>query len=288
MYSGKDSMVGAATLPRFQEKRPVFSGGDRANADAYEDEEYYDDDNGNANDDYEYQDDGGKDVPRRDRYTKKAESSHRFMEARAEEGSTMQAQTGVAVMAQAGAAAGDTSEAKQLDTALGEIKDQIVKDSEEIHREVEWTKDVDNLIETYAKKRTNVKKNVMGLRDKVKQLLVKKREVQNLQLQKALESKLNDANSDMGTLETALQHVQDKETSFSKTRNSLKETIKKLSTALTELKGGAGEAGGEEGGASAAASGAAKGGASASASASASGAASGAGSASATGAAKAF
>jgi len=135
------------------------------------------------------------------------------------------------------ATAANDAESKQLETALQEIKAEIVRQSDEINREHSWVTEVDTLLKTYAVKRGNVNNNIITLREKVKDLLKKKRQIQNLMLQKELEAKLSDATADMGTLETAMAHVQEKESSFSTTRTSLQETIDKLQSALAELKG---------------------------------------------------
>jgi len=71
----------------------------------------------------------------------------------------------------------------------------------------------------------------------VKVLFKKKKQIENLKIQRQLEKKLKDATSDLGTLKSALSHVRSKASEFSKTKNQIKQTIISIHTQLAKLKG---------------------------------------------------
>lgn len=131
----------------------------------------------------------------------------------------------------------DDGEKDPLDAPLEEIKHDIIAKSKQIKEELEWIKQVEDVIKKYTMKIENVQANVGNLRQEVKTLLKKKRQIQNLKLQKQLQSKLEDANADMGTISTALNHVRSKENNFQRTKKNLGETIGGLKKALAALKG---------------------------------------------------
>jgi len=57
---------------------------------------------------------------------------------------------------------------------------------------------------------------------KLKNYLRKKKQVENLKIQRQLEAKLKDATADLSTLQQALHHVVSKSQEFEKTKNEIK------------------------------------------------------------------
>lgn len=124
-----------------------------------------------------------------------------------------------------------------LDVPLEDIKQQIIQASKKVKEEQKWVGQVQDVMTKYQQKVDNVKKDMDEIRQNIKTLLIKKRQIQNLKLQKQLQVKLDDANADMSTLETALNHVQTKQDNFVATKEHLQDTIDGLNKALLTLKG---------------------------------------------------
>jgi septal ring factor EnvC (AmiA/AmiB activator) len=82
-----------------------------------------------------------------------------------------------------------------------------------------------------------VQADIVKTRNEVKSLFQKKKQVENLKIQRSLESKLKDATSDLSTLQQALHHVKSKSQEFEKTKNEIKKTIYGIHTQLAKLKG---------------------------------------------------
>jgi len=125
----------------------------------------------------------------------------------------------------------------RLDSALDAVKEDIVSKVHQVDEEKQWVASVKKIIEHYQKKIGRVEKNIVQLRDDVKRLYKKKKQIENLKLQEALKTKLNDATQDLNTLQAALKHVKAKADEFSKTRDEIQGTINNINNQLGRLRG---------------------------------------------------
>lgn len=130
----------------------------------------------------------------------------------------------------------------KLELALGAIKEDIMRKSRQVGEEMTWIGEVAKITHDYKEKSKRVEKNVEVLRGDVKSLYKKKKQIENLILQKELQAKLSDANEDLGTLEKALGHVKTKEEEFVKTRTNIQDTIDGITGQLSKLEGKTDEA----------------------------------------------
>lgn len=131
----------------------------------------------------------------------------------------------------------EKKEEKKLQAALGQIKEDVVKVSHRVIDERNWIKEVEKIIKNYKGKIVRVRKDVKKLREHVRTLYTKQRQIQNLVLQKRMESKLKDAQGDLETINKALTNVKQKAKTFSSHGKTLKDTISELKTALGRLQG---------------------------------------------------
>lgn len=131
----------------------------------------------------------------------------------------------------------------KLELALDAVKEDIIKKSKQIESESKWVKDVEEIVRTYGSKMDRVKENINNMRIEVKGLYKKKKQLENLKLQKALETKLAEAHDDMETLQSALQHVKTKTDEFTRTRGEVQKTISDIKRHLDRLRGKKAKAG---------------------------------------------
>ena len=80
--------------------------------------------------------------------------------------------------------------------------------------------------------------HILLMRKEIKALYKKKKQIENLMLQRKLETKLRDASNDLSTLGTALDSVRTKEDTFQKNKNDVMETIDIIKSQLQKLKTG--------------------------------------------------
>jgi len=125
----------------------------------------------------------------------------------------------------------------KLDVALAAIKQDIMVRSRQLEEEKNWVGEVHKITEQYNKKVHRVEADIVKVRNEVKALFKKKKQVENLKIQRALEAKLKDATSDLSTLQQALHHVKSKSQEFEKTKQEIKKTIYGIHTQLSKLKG---------------------------------------------------
>jgi len=125
----------------------------------------------------------------------------------------------------------------KLDIALAAIKQDIMVRNRQLLDEKNWVNEVHKITEQYNKKVHRVNSDIVKVRNEVKELFKKKKQVENLKIQRQLESKLKDATSDLATLQQALHHVKSKSAEFEKTKNEIKQTIYGIHTQLAKLKG---------------------------------------------------
>lgn len=125
----------------------------------------------------------------------------------------------------------------KLDVALAAIKQDIMVRNRQLEEEKNWVGEVHKITEQYNKKVHRVEADIVKVRNEVKALFKKKKQVENLKIQRALEAKLKDATSDLSTLQQALHHVKSKSQEFEKTKQEIKKTIYGIHTQLSKLRG---------------------------------------------------
>jgi len=125
----------------------------------------------------------------------------------------------------------------KLQIALSAIKQDILVRAKQIKDEQRWVAQVRRVVDQYNKKAKRVLGDIEKTKLEVKVLFKKKKQIENLRIQRQLERKLKDATSDLTTLKTALNHVKSKANEFSKTKNEIKKTIISIHTQLAKLKG---------------------------------------------------
>lgn len=151
----------------------------------------------------------------------------------------------------------EMGEGAKLVNALRQLNLDISAASQQVILEEKWIKEVTEVMATYMKKVANVKNSIKENKETIKAKLVKKRQVENIMLQKQLEQRLNEANEDLTTLNSAMQAVAKKQQSFASNEAEVKNFIKRASVQLDKLKGKAsGAAAGASGGAAGGSSGA--------------------------------
>lgn len=126
---------------------------------------------------------------------------------------------------------------RELMDALQAVKDQIVAKANQIKAEKRWVKEVTSIIEAYVKKTRRVNGNIRLLQKDVKEYFRKKKQIENMLLQRKLEKKLDEANRDLGTLQSAIRNVKTKEDAFNKSKQDIRSTIGALETELAKLRG---------------------------------------------------
>jgi len=129
------------------------------------------------------------------------------------------------------------SEDEKLDAALNALGEDIIAKSKQIKNEETWVGEVKKIIKLYTQKLKRVVANVKTLREEVRKLYIKKRQIQNLKIQRALEKRMEEAKADLNTLDSKLNLVKTRATEFSRTRNGITSTINSLQSKLNELKG---------------------------------------------------
>jgi len=132
---------------------------------------------------------------------------------------------------------GPNKKKDKLDIALAAIKQDIMVRNRQLEEEKAWVGEVHKITEQYNKKVHRVEADIVQLRNQIKELFKKKKQVENLKIQRALEAKLKDATADLATLQQALHHVKSKSQEFEKTKNEIKRTIYGIHTQLAKLKG---------------------------------------------------
>lgn len=134
-------------------------------------------------------------------------------------------------------AAAPLSEDEKLDAALNALGEDIIAKSKQIKNEETWVEEVKKIIKLYTKKLKRVVANVKVLREDVRKLYIKKRQIQNLKIQRALEKRVEEAKADLSTLQSKEGILKTRADEFSRTRKGITATIKSLTQKLNELKG---------------------------------------------------
>lgn len=125
---------------------------------------------------------------------------------------------------------------KELADALQAVKDHIVAKANQIKSEKRWVKEVTAIIQSYVIKTRRVNANIRTLQAEVKELFRKKKQIENMILQRMLEKKLRTATDDLHVLREALTAVQKKEDAFNQSKNNIRETIAQIEQELSKLR----------------------------------------------------
>lgn len=132
---------------------------------------------------------------------------------------------------------GDDPEMFKLNQALEAVKEDILSTNKQIGDERKWVIAVNKIIVSYTEKMKRVEDHIIALRKEMKNLYKKKKQIENLKLQKALEAKLKEANEELATLTNSLKHVQVKQGELNKSGSDLKATIAGIKAQLAKLRG---------------------------------------------------
>lgn len=125
----------------------------------------------------------------------------------------------------------------KLVAALEAVKSDLMAKGHQLVEEKKWLKEVKQMMTTYAKKVSGVQKSVTSTKETMKDLLKKKRQIENLELQKQLKAKLAAASGDLSALETVISHVKNRANQFMEKKKNVEETIKLINTQLSKLSG---------------------------------------------------
>jgi len=125
----------------------------------------------------------------------------------------------------------------KLDSALEAVKEDIMINSKKIADEKKWVKAVTKITASYEEKVKRVEEHIISLRREQKLLFKKKKQLENLKLQRRLEAKLRDANDELSALQESLKHVVLKNEELNKSHMELRATIINIENQLAKLKG---------------------------------------------------
>jgi len=125
----------------------------------------------------------------------------------------------------------------KLDSALEAVKEDIMINSKKIADEKKWVKAVTKITASYEEKVKRVEEHIIVLRKEQKKLFTKKKQLENLKLQRRLEAKLRDANDELSALQESLKHVVLKNEELNKSHMELRATIINIENQLAKLKG---------------------------------------------------
>jgi len=128
-------------------------------------------------------------------------------------------------------------EMAKLNLALAAVKEDILSTNKQITDERKWVIAVAKIIASYNDKMKRVEAHIIALRKEMKSLYRKKKQIENLKLQKALEAKLKEARDELATLSSSLKHVSVKQGELNKSGADLRATIAGIQAQLAKLRG---------------------------------------------------
>jgi len=131
----------------------------------------------------------------------------------------------------------DDPEMSKLNLALAAVKEDILSTNKQITDERKWVIAVAKIIASYNDKMKRVEAHIIALRKEMKALYRKKKQIENLKLQKALEAKLKEAKDELATLSSSLKHVAGKQSELNKSGSDLRNTIAGIQAQLAKLRG---------------------------------------------------
>jgi len=125
----------------------------------------------------------------------------------------------------------------KLNLALEAVKQDILSTNKQINDERKWVIAVAKIIASYNDKMKRVETHIIALRKEMKALYRKKKQIENLKLQKALEAKLKEAREELATLTNSLKHVAVKQGELNRSGADLRQTIAGIQSQLAKLRG---------------------------------------------------
>jgi len=128
-------------------------------------------------------------------------------------------------------------EMAKLNLALAAVKEDILSTNKQITDERKWVIAVAKIIASYNDKMKRVEAHIIALRKEMKSLYRKKKQIENLKLQRALEAKLKEARDELATLSSSLKHVSVKQGELNKSGADLRNTIAGIQAQLAKLRG---------------------------------------------------
>lgn len=161
--------------------------------------------------------------------------------------STGQSQTSLATMemVDSESGTGDIIQTKQaekamfmLKSAITQIKGDIMRKSSDLRSEADWVAAVKGVMIQFELKVNKTKAAITDKKTKLKRLLKKKRQLENLLLQIKLEMKLAEARKDMSHLTTALRGVALKKSNFNTNKKQVQQTVDQIKAEIKTLNGG--------------------------------------------------
>jgi len=125
----------------------------------------------------------------------------------------------------------------KLNLALEAVKEDILSTNKQINDERRWVIAVSKIITSYNTKMKRVESHIVTLRKEMKMLYKKKKQIENLKLQRLLEAKLKEARDELATLTNSLKHVATKQSELNKSGADLRMTIAGIQAQLAKLRG---------------------------------------------------
>jgi len=121
--------------------------------------------------------------------------------------------------------------------ALEAITADLIGKGKTLTSERKWPKKVDSMLQIYQEKVANVHSHSEQLREEMRALMKKKRQIENIEVQHSLTSNLKSAQEDMEALEGAMNHVQSKADEYAEKKRKLVAQIEKINLHLKNLQG---------------------------------------------------
>jgi len=128
-------------------------------------------------------------------------------------------------------------EMAKLNLALDAVKQDILATNKQINDERRWSIAVHKIVTSYKGKLARVDAHIIALRKEMKALYRKKKQIENLKLQRALETKLKEARAELSILTSSLKHVAVKQGQLNRSGADLRATIAGIQGQLAKLRG---------------------------------------------------
>jgi predicted nucleic acid-binding Zn-ribbon protein len=125
----------------------------------------------------------------------------------------------------------------KLNLALAAVKEDILATNKQINDERRWSIAVNKIVASYKRKVSRVENHIIALRKEMKALYRKKKQIENLKLQRALETKLKEARAELQILTNSLKHVAVKQGQLNRSGMDLRATIAGIQGQLAKLRG---------------------------------------------------
>jgi len=125
----------------------------------------------------------------------------------------------------------------KLESAYEAVKEDILTNSKKITDEKKWVEAVTKITASYEEKVKRVEEHIIVLRKAQRALFTKKKQLENLKLQRKLEKRLREATDELTALQNSLKHVQIKNEELNKSHMDLRATIISIENQLAKLKG---------------------------------------------------